>query len=245
WGVELGLDTNVRRIRTSYDLADQGAGKTSRGLGGNMLFMFGPRFGFLAETEMELIAKIDRAENVFDNTTDYDEDGISVRMVLRRNFGRRLRATLSGDGNLKQTYYHAQEGQVKDDRDVLRRTLDTSWTFAASPTLNTTLNMQWDERQTINISERKSSANSVETVLSVRAGYDWSIRPSTKLTQRVTINANSSTFAFDENKSNLFRQSQLQTELYTHLSSRADLRCDHDVRLRESGADPSLGPRPP
>jgi hypothetical protein len=245
WGIELGLDSNVRRIRTTYDLSDQGAGKTSRGLGGNMLAVFGPQFGFFAETEMELIAGIDRSENVYDNTTDYDEDGVNIRMVLRRNFGKRLRATLSGDGDLKQTYYHAQEGQVRDDRDVLRRTLDTSWTFLASPTLNTTLNMQWDERQTINISERKSSANSVETVLSVGAGYDWSVRPSTKLKQRVTINANSSTFAFDEDKSNLFRQSRLETELVTLLSSRANLRFDHEFRFRDSGAFTSLGPGRP
>lgn len=242
WGVELGLDSKVRRIRTSYDLSDQGVGKTSRDLDGNMLVVFGPRFGFFAETEMEVIAGIGRSENVFDNTTDFDEDGVNIRMVLRRNFGRRLRATLSGDGDLKQTYYHAQEGQVRDDRDVLRRTLDTSWTFAASPTLNTSLTMQWDERQTINISERKSSANSVETVLSVRASYDWNIRPTTKLLQRVTVNANSSTFAFDENKSNLFRQSQLETELTTLLSSRANLRFDHEFRFRDSGAFTSLGP---
>ncbi|MEZ4652275.1 MAG: hypothetical protein R3E12_01335 [Candidatus Eisenbacteria bacterium] len=34
-------------------------------------------------------------ENTYDGTTDYDEDGVNIRTVLRRDFGRRLRATLS------------------------------------------------------------------------------------------------------------------------------------------------------
>ncbi|MEZ4652274.1 MAG: hypothetical protein R3E12_01330 [Candidatus Eisenbacteria bacterium] len=125
---------------------------------------------------------------------------------------------------------------------MLRRTLDTSWTFAASSALSTSINMQVDEKQTINISKRKSSANSVETVVTVGANYAWTLRPSTVVSQRYSVTANSSTFAFDEDKSNLFRQSRLETEVNTLLAERAHLRLDHEFRFRDSGAYQTLGP---
>jgi hypothetical protein len=241
-GILLGGSADYRKVRTSYEVSDQGAGRESRGVDGKVLFTFGRGFGLLAGTEVDVVTTYSETQNTYDNSTSYDEDAINIRTVLRRTFGKKLKATLSGEGDLKQTYYDAAPGQVKDDRDVLRRTLDTSWTYAASPRLTTSLNMQLDERQTINISGRKSSANSVETVVQVGATYTWSIRPATSLTQRFNVNANSSTFAFDEDKSNLFRQSRLETEVSTTLAERAHLRLEHEYRARDSGAYTELGP---
>lgn len=242
-GPSLGLKGDLTRSDVSGDYSLQARDfdkQTTRGSVEGRLKLPG-LLGPLKDTEFQASYTGDETASSLEGTADYDQINRKLRSVVRRQLGSKVQVTGTNEVSLLRYLYTDKS----NDRDERRFFVDGVLLYNPSQKFNGLFNVNWGNRQTVNIpSVKATNNNTTETYkVSGEVGYK---RGAIAVNQRYTVGADYTFYDFNESNNNLIRTNEVLTTFSDRIGSGLALQMQHQYQFRDSGKyieDYDGGPR--
>jgi hypothetical protein len=188
------------------------------------------RISLLAGTELHSTYTSDNTRNEVQETANYRQKQRTLRNELRRSFFNKLQLTGTNETSLYQYFYDDH----LNDRDELRQLLDGVLLYSPSGLWTGIFNATWSGRKAVNIPAEKASNNNTTQSYRVAGEVDYRAG-ATSLSQKYTIEADYTSYDFNENSNNLVRSNEVQTDFSDQVGPDLTIGLQHLYQFRDSG----------